>query len=159
MKTCSESFMMYHTAHMWSKSEHSIVCRRLVRNNGWWNLMWTSYSDKRFKTLSEYQRQFFNNSQPNKTWTGKEWYGLTEDPVSPKCRPRICLHRLSRKDYYYTISELTGSGISTILDIVIEVCNAMVKNFWNIAVHSNFLLVKNNSKNVWRPFIRNGNFL
>ena len=48
------------------------------------------------------------------------------------------MYRLGRGDYYYTISELTGLGVSTVCDIVIEVCSAIMRNLWNNAVHSKF---------------------
>ena len=112
-------------------------CRRLVRNNGWWNLVWTTYSDKRFQnTFRVSKRTFLIILSQIRTELEKN--GLTEDPVSPECRLGICLYRLGRGDYYYTISELTGLGVSTVCDIVIEVCNAIVKNLWNSAVHSKF---------------------
>ena len=32
----------------------------------------------------------------------------TEEPISPEISLAICLYKLSRKDYNYTISEMTG---------------------------------------------------
>ena len=47
---------------------------------------------------------------------------LNEEPISSEYRLGICLHRLSRGDYYYTISEMVGLGVSTIHGIVSQVC-------------------------------------
>ena len=34
-------------------------CRRLTRNDGWWHLVWTSYSDRRFKQTFRVSRGTF----------------------------------------------------------------------------------------------------
>lgn len=39
---------------------------------------------------------------------------VSEDPISPEYRLGICLYRLGRGDYYYTISQMTGFGVSTV---------------------------------------------
>ena len=65
-------------------------CRRLVRNNGWWNLVWTTYSDKRFKnTFRVSKRTFLIIFSQIETELEKN--ALTEDPVSPECRLGICI--------------------------------------------------------------------
>ena len=43
---------------------------------------------------------------------------VTELPVSPECRLVICLYRLGRGDYLYTIAELFGLGLATVHQIV-----------------------------------------
>ena len=48
------------------------------------------------------------------------------------------MYRLSRGDYYYTISEMTGFGVSTACNITIEVSQAIVKNLWKEAVSDKF---------------------
>ena len=45
-------------------------------------------------------------------------------------RLAICLYKLSRGDYNYTISEMTGVGESTVICIVNEVSQAIVENLW-----------------------------
>ena len=42
----------------------------------------------------------------------------TEEPISPECRRAICLYRLARGNYYYTLSEMSGLGTATIQGIV-----------------------------------------
>ena len=41
---------------------------------------------------------------------------------------------MGRGDYYYTISEMVGLGVSTAHAIVTEVCQAMVENLWQECV-------------------------
>ena len=59
-------------------------------------------------------------------------------PISPECRLAICLYRLGRGYYLYTIAELFGVGLATIHVIVKEVCEAIVKNLWRKAVTNHF---------------------
>ena len=63
---------------------------------------------------------------------------LTEMPISPECGLAICLYRLGRGDYLYTIAELFGVGLATIHVIVKEVCEGIVKNLWKKAVTNHF---------------------
>ena len=51
---------------------------------------------------------------------------MNERPLSPDLRLAICLYKLSRGDYHFTISELTGVGKATVCVIVMEVCTAIV---------------------------------
>ena len=112
-------------------------CCYLTRNGGWWHLVWTSYSDRRFK-------QTFRVS------IGTFQYILcqiradilkqvvTEEPVSPECRLAICLYRLGRGDYLSTIAEMTGLAGPTICSITIEVSEAIVNNVWQDNVKKYF---------------------
>ena len=54
-----------------------------------------------------------------------------EQTIVPKERLGICLYRLSRDDYYYTIAEMTGHGLSTIQNITNKVCSVTVSNLWH----------------------------
>ena len=47
---------------------------------------------------------------------------------SPEMRLAICLYKLSRADYNYTISEMTGAGESTVICVVNEVSQAILEN-------------------------------
>ncbi|KAJ7385149.1 hypothetical protein OS493_017524 [Desmophyllum pertusum] len=60
---------------------------------------------------------------------------INEQPISPECRLAICLYRLSRGDYFYTISEMVGLGVSTVSTIVNEVSEAIVDNMWQDCVN------------------------
>ena len=42
-----------------------------------------------------------------------ERHTVTEDPIYPELRLAICLYRLGRGDYFYTIAEMTGLVVST----------------------------------------------
>lgn len=53
---------------------------------------------------------------------------VEEEPISPEFRLAICLYRLSRGDYYYTIAEMAGLWVSTVCTIVNEVTQAIVDN-------------------------------
>ena len=59
---------------------------------------------------------------------------MNEEPVSPECRLGICLYHLVRGDYYYTIVEMTGLGVSTVCTIVNDVTKAGVENRWEECV-------------------------
>ena len=67
-----------------------------------------------------------------------EKQSVTEDAVPPEFCSRVSLYRLSRGDYYYTISELYGLGVSTDCEVVIEVSQAIVENLWVNEVTSHF---------------------
>lgn len=111
--------------------------RRCERNAGWWEMVWSTYDNSRFKKTFRVTRQTFcyilENIRQDIT---KDQ--LTEMPISPECRLAICLYRLGRGDYLYTIAELFGVGLATIHVIVKEVCEAIVKNLWKKAVTNHF---------------------
>ena len=112
-------------------------CRRLARNTGWWNLVWTTYSEKRFKKTFRVTRQTFALIHERiKNDISK--VRITEEPVSSQLRLAICLYRLSRGDYYHTISELTGIGEATVCNIIREVTKAIVENLWREYVDAYF---------------------
>ena len=55
---------------------------------------------------------------------------VSEEPISPECRLGICLYRLARGDYFYTIAEMVGLGVA----IVKEVTESIIANLWNLSV-------------------------
>ena len=59
---------------------------------------------------------------------------ITEEPISPECRLAICLYRLARGDYYFTIAEMAGIGERTVGYIVNEVTSAIVECLWEYSV-------------------------
>ena len=101
-------------------------CRRLLRNHGWWDNVWSSYSNKWFKNCFSVSRQTFLYLLEHLR-NDLEKVSLTEDRIPPECRLAICLFRLGRGDYYHTISELTGLGTATVCNITLEVSKAIVK--------------------------------
>ena len=109
-------------------------CKRLQRNHGWWETVWSTYSNKMFKQtfrLSKATFQFILN----KISHDLQRQVVTEDPISPECRLGICLYKLGRGDYYYTISQMSGFGVSTVSTIVQEVCQAIINNMWAECMH------------------------
>ena len=109
-------------------------CRRLERNLGWFNLVWANYSDKRFKKTFRMSRETFRFilGQIKHRLVRKT---ITEEPISPACRLAIGFYRFSRGDYFYTIAEMTGLGVSTVCTIVNEVAVAIVNNMWEQSVN------------------------
>ena len=112
-------------------------CRRLPRNSGWWQKVWNTYSDSRFKKLFRVSKGTF------RVILGRISHDLVrdtvcEEPISPECRLAICLFRLARGDYMYTIAEMAGIGVSTVCTIVKEVCESIVRNLWQDTVQGHF---------------------
>ena len=112
-------------------------CRRLPRSTGWFNIVWHQYSDARFKKLFRVSRatfQFILSCIEHDL----ERETVTEEPISTAFRLAICLYRLKRGDYYFTIAEMTGLGVSTVCGVVSEVCGAIVDNLWKDCVQQHF---------------------
>ena len=112
-------------------------CRRLPRNKGWFEEVWNTYTDQRFKKTFRVSKATFNFI------LGRIQHDLqrdtvTEDPISPAFRLAVCLYRLARGDYYYTIAEMTGLGTSTVCGIVSDVTKAIINNLWNEQVDQHF---------------------
>ena len=61
---------------------------------------------------------------------------VTEEPIPAELRLALCLYRLGRGDYLYTIAEMAGLGVSTVCSIVHEVCQVLVDQLWNESVSS-----------------------
>ena len=108
-------------------------CRRHIRNTGWWETVWTTYSDKRFKQIFRVSRETFLFILDHIKHDLQK-YDLAEEPISPETRLGICLYRLGRGDYLFTISEMTGLGTPTVCNIVIEVSRAIIENLWEESV-------------------------
>lgn len=120
-----------------NKTTRTRSCRRLPRNLGWFDKVWNKYSEARFKKTFRISKRTF------KYILGKIEHDLlrqtlTEEPLSPAFRLGVCLYRLARGDYYYTISELAGIGRSTVCTIVDEVTDAIIKNLWEDHVLKHF---------------------
>ena len=58
--------------------------------------------------------------------------------IAPKQRLAICLYQLGRGYYLYTIGKMVGLVESTICQIVVEVCKAIVEELWSEAVDCHF---------------------
>ena len=112
---------------------HVRSCRRLLRSNGWWEMVWTTYTNERFKKTFRISKNTFSFIL-NRIRNDLERQTVNEDPISPECRLGICLYRLGRGDYYYTIAEMAGLGVSTVHEIVTQVCQSIVENLWEDCV-------------------------
>lgn len=108
-------------------------CRRLPRNNGWWEMVWGTYTDERFKKTFRISKNTFSFIL-SRIRHDLERKTINEDPISPECRLGICLYRLARGDYHYTIAEMAGLGVSTVHEIVSQVCQSIVENLWQECV-------------------------
>ena len=69
---------------------------------------------------------------------------ITEEPVSADCRLAICLYRLDRGDYLYTIAELFRLGVMILHKINEEVCETIVSNLWKLSVQAHFPTTREN---------------
>ena len=108
-------------------------CRRLGRNTGWWDKVWNTYSDTRFKKTFRISRSTFKFIL-NRIGPFLARQTVTEEPISPELRLAICLYRLGRGDYLFTIAEMAGLGVSTVCLIVQEVCQVLVDHLWSECV-------------------------
>ena len=108
-------------------------CRRIPRNTGWWENVWNTYSKARFKKTFRVSRATFNYLL-TKIRCKLERQFVTEEPISPALRLAICLYRLGRGSYYYTIAEMSGLGISTVCTITSEVSQAIIDCLWKESV-------------------------
>ncbi|RMX59773.1 hypothetical protein pdam_00015357 [Pocillopora damicornis] len=101
-------------------------CRRLKRNTGWWEKVCNTFSDARFKKTFRVSRETFNFIL-NRTCSGN-CDGRTNNVSNEAC------HLLGIGDYLYTISEMSGLGVSTVSSICQEVCQVLVDHLWNETV-------------------------
>ena len=108
-------------------------CRRLARNTGWWNLIWNTYSNVRFKKTFRVSRETFSFIL-GRIRHVLERESVVEEPIPPELRLAVCLYRLGRGSYHYTIAEMPGLGVSTVCTITEEVCEAIVKYLWKESV-------------------------
>ena len=112
------------------KTKRVRSCRRHLRNTVWWQTVSSEYSDERFDQTFRVSRVTFNFLLPKieHDITKKE---TAETPISASKGLVVCLYKLARGDYYHTISEMTGTGESTVIRIVDEVYQVIVENMWH----------------------------
>ena len=103
----------------------SRIARRLPRNTGWWQMVWNTYNEKRFKQTCRASRKTFNFIL-SRIRHKLERQKCCEEPVCPEFRLAICLYSLGRDDYFYSSSETVGLGGFTVTTIVNEVTEAIV---------------------------------
>ena len=83
------------------------------RNCGWFLKVWNPYDDERFKSCFRISRDTFNFIL-NRIGHHLTHDATAEEPIKPQERLGICLYGLSRGDYYHTIAEMIGRGLTTI---------------------------------------------
>ena len=84
-------------------------CRRLPRNNGWWETVASEYDDKRFKETFRISRQTFQYILCKiRPFIEKDV--VSEMPIQPEMRLAVTLYKLARGDYNYTIAGMDGIG-------------------------------------------------
>ena len=108
-------------------------CCQLKKNTGWWENVCNTYSDARFKKTFRVSRETFNFIL-NRIAPLLVRETVTEEPITSAMRLAICLYRLGIGDYLYTISEMSGLGVSTVSSICQEVCQVLVEHLWNETV-------------------------
>lgn len=74
-------------------------------------MVWGTYADEQFKKTFKISKNTFSFIV-NWIRNDLERQTVNEEPISPERRLGICLYRLGRGDYYYTIAEIAGLGVS-----------------------------------------------
>ena len=84
----------------------------------WAETVWATYSDARFKKTFRISRSMFKFIL-NRNGPFLSRQTVIDEPLPPELR--FAIH-LGRGDYLYTIAEMAGLGVSTVCNIVQEVC-------------------------------------
>ena len=114
-------------------------CCRLKRNTGWWENVWNTYSDARFKKTNRASQETFSFIL-NCIAPLLVQQTVTEEPITSALKLAICLYRLGRGDYLCTISEISGLGVFTVSSICLGVCQVLVDHLWNETMSTHMLL-------------------
>ena len=113
------------------------LCRRFVRNSGWWTTVRDSYNDARFKETLRVSRETFHYIL-EKIRHKLERRTITEIPIPPDMRLALTLYKLGRGDYLYTIGEMSGLAVPTVCMIVMDTCRAITESLWGEHVTKHF---------------------
>lgn len=109
----------------------------LIRNGGWWDMVQREFDENRFhKTFRMSRATFWWIVSKIKFDIEKKDKGV--GCIDPGERLAICLYRLTRGDYLYTIAELFGHAECTVSEIVNEVCSCIVNLLWRSTVKEKF---------------------
>ena len=96
-------------------------------------MVWNSYTDERFKKTFRISKNTFKFIL-SRIRNDLERQTINEDPITPECRLAICIYRLGRGDYYYTIAQMAGLDASTVHEIVTQVFRLIVEHLWEECV-------------------------
>ena len=78
------------------------TCRRLLQNTGWIEQVLNTFSEARFKGTFRITRETFRYIL-SKIQIRVDRQTVMAELISPACWLAICLYRLARGDYFYTI--------------------------------------------------------
>ena len=100
---------------------------RFQRNNiNWLTTVSKTYSDERIRQTFQVSRTtFYFVLSKIEHRICKEF--VVEAPINPDQRLAICLYCLARGDYLYMIGEMVRLAESTVFQIVVEVCTAIIE--------------------------------
>ena len=107
-------------------------------NKNWWETVLQTYSKKRFKYTFKVSRTTLNFILSKIQHRIHKEY-VTKESIPPEQRLPICLYRLGRGDYLYTIAEMVGLAESTVCQIPVEVSKTIVEELWSEVVDRHFL--------------------
>ena len=145
INACLLSAMLLFAQHN-SRQTVTRSCRRLERNYGWWEMVWNTYDDDCFKKTLRVSRETFNFVlAPFRHKLERE--NLCEEPIPPEFRLGLCLYRLGRGDYFYTIAEMVGLAPCTVSTIVHDVNEAIVSCLWEECVTAYMPVTEEEFKN------------
>ena len=75
--------------------------RRKISNVGWWDRVWNTYDESRFKETFRVTRGTFLYIL-NEIWSSLTKESFIEGPIPPECCLAVCLYRLGRGHHMYT---------------------------------------------------------
>ena len=114
--------------------------RKFHRNTvNYWTTLPKIYSVERIKQTFRVSRTFYCMLSKIEHRIRR----VVESPINPDKRLAIFSWCLAREDYLYTIREMVGLAESTVCEIVVEVCAAILrirykKHCWTWMLNGNF---------------------
>lgn len=99
--------------HRKQKAKQNRHVGRFNWNCGWFQEIWNTVNDERFKSRFRLLRENFNTIL-NRVGHHQTHDITAEEPMLPQVRLGISLCRLSRGDYYHTIAEMTERKLTTV---------------------------------------------
>lgn len=149
---CLKHLLMLHD-HVIKKKQNRKprLCRRFIRNKGWWENVRDTYDDSRFfETFRMSRPTFYYILNKISDQIEKQW--VVEQPLEPDFRLAVTIYRLSRGDYIYTIGEMCGIAKATVCTIVNETCKAIVDTLWDDHVEKFFPKSENDFRQSMEAF-------
>lgn len=129
-------------------------CRHLARNKSYRETVWNTYTHERFKKNFRISKDSFNFIL--------KWLGT---PDNKKMKTQYSLNGRrplfpdDSLDYHYTRAKMVGLGISTVREIVTQVCELIVDCIWQKCVLKHMPSIEQDLKIRWRKWMTGGSFL